>query len=148
MRIDLPCCSFKNCKFCFDGNCTNKTEFERCEFEKLIEVIGYDYDIDRLKVIVNQCMTMRKEVSQRFELTAKIPLDRLKELVEAERDGRCVVLPVKPGTFVWSTVFCQLGDDGKEYPTFPWEFSVSMMDEWGEGWHLTKEEAEAALKGE
>ena len=24
-------------------------------------------------------------------------LDRLRELVEAERDGRCVVLPVKPG---------------------------------------------------
>ena len=31
-------------------------------------------------------------------------LDRLRELVEAERDGRCVVLPCKPGDTVWRIV--------------------------------------------
>lgn len=75
-------------------------------------------------------------------------LDRLQELVEADRDGRCVFLPVKIGTHVWSTVFCRLSDDGKEHPTFPWEFSVSMMDECGTGWHLTEKDAEKALEGE
>jgi len=30
-----------------------------------------------------------------------IPLDRLKEICEAERDGRCVVLPCKVGGEVW-----------------------------------------------
>lgn len=25
MRIDLPNCGFKNCKYCFDGNCTKPT---------------------------------------------------------------------------------------------------------------------------
>lgn len=30
----------------------------------------------------------------------KITPDRLRELVEADRDGRCVVLPVKPGGMV------------------------------------------------
>ena len=65
------------------------------------DILGDEYDLDRLKVIVNQCMTMREEVSQRFSLTAKITLDRLKELVEAEKDGRCVVLPCNPGDFVW-----------------------------------------------
>lgn len=57
-----------------------------------------DYDLDRLSVLCNQRMTMREEVSERFSLTAKIPLDRLREIAEAERDGRCVVLPrLEPG---------------------------------------------------
>ena len=41
-----------------------------------------EYDLDRLAVMCNQRMSMRDEVSQRFSLTAKIPLDRLRELVE------------------------------------------------------------------
>ena len=57
-----------------------------------------EYDLDRLSVLCNQRMTMREEVSQRFSLTAKIPLDRLRELAEADREGRCVVLPrLEPG---------------------------------------------------
>ena len=57
-----------------------------------------EYDLDRLRVLCNQRMSMRDEVSQRFSLTAKIPLDRLRELAEAEREGRCVVLPrLEPG---------------------------------------------------
>ena len=57
-----------------------------------------EYDLDRLAVVCNQRMTMRDEASERFSLTAKIPLDRLREIAEAERDGRCVVFPrLKPG---------------------------------------------------
>ena len=43
---------------------------------------GDEYDLDRLSLLCNQRMTMREEVSQRFSLTAKIPLNRLRELVE------------------------------------------------------------------
>ena len=56
------------------------------------DILGDEYDLDRLRVLCNQRMTMRDEVSQRFSLTAKIPLDRLRELAEADREGRCVVL--------------------------------------------------------
>ena len=57
-----------------------------------------DYDLDRLTVMCNQRMSLRDEVSERFSLTAKISLDRLREIAEAERDGRCVVLPrLEPG---------------------------------------------------
>ena len=31
MRIDLPRCNFRNCKYCFDGNCNKKSEYDRCE---------------------------------------------------------------------------------------------------------------------
>lgn len=67
------------------------------------DILGNDYDLDRLEVMVNQCMTMRDEVAERFSITAKIPIARLRELVEADRDGRCVVLPCKVGDCVWVT---------------------------------------------
>ena len=56
------------------------------------DILGDEYDLDRLSVLCNQRMSMREEVSQRFSLTAKIPLNRLRELAEADREGRCVVL--------------------------------------------------------
>ena len=60
------------------------------------DILGDEYDLDRLRVLYNQRMTMREEVSERFSLTAKMPLDRLREIAEAEREGRCVVLPPGP----------------------------------------------------
>lgn len=36
MRIDLPCCGFKNCRYQFDGNCTNKNKYEKCEYQYLV----------------------------------------------------------------------------------------------------------------
>ena len=35
MRIDLPCCGFKNCKYQFDGNCMDKGRYEKCEYIEL-----------------------------------------------------------------------------------------------------------------
>ena len=73
--------------------------------------------------------------------------DRLRELAQADREGRCVMLPVKPGTPVWSIAFCKVDDDGTEHPTGPWPFSLLMLDAWGKEWFLTREEAEKALEG-
>ena len=39
MRIDLPCCDFKNCMFQFDGNCMDKANYEKCEYEEIIQKI-------------------------------------------------------------------------------------------------------------
>ena len=64
-------------------------------------ILGDDYDLDRLKVIVNQRMTMREEVAERFRITKDVPVERISELVEADRDGRCVVLPCKVGEKVY-----------------------------------------------
>lgn len=61
------------------------------------DILGDEYDLDRLSVLCNQRMTMRDEVSQRFSLTAKIPLDRLRELVEADKEKRCFVSDIKLG---------------------------------------------------
>ena len=95
-------------------------------------------------------------------------LDRLRELVEADRDGRCVVLPCKVGDIVYTNmsihgdkykmadrpypvkvVFVGMGD-GKSYfhvkydngRCFPFDF-----DQIGKNVFLTREDAAAALKG-
>jgi hypothetical protein len=68
MRIDLPQCDFKNCKYCFDGNCTKKNEYERCEYRR------QKAEIDRLNHI-------------RAELSKEI--DKLRDMV-AQNEG---VLP-------------------------------------------------------
>lgn len=54
-------------------------------YRRLLEIediLGDDYDLEPLSVMMNQCMSMRDEVQERFRLTANIPLDQLKELVE------------------------------------------------------------------
>lgn len=33
MRIDLPLCSFKNCRYNFDGNCESREKKDKCEFD-------------------------------------------------------------------------------------------------------------------
>ena len=57
------------------------------------DILGDDYDLDRLAEIMNQRMTMREDVAERWKLTSDIPLDRLRELAQADREGRCAVLP-------------------------------------------------------
>lgn len=72
-------------------------------------------------------------------------LDRLRELVEADRDGRCVVLPFRPPKMVYSC--------SKQFPipekthyasatNILWDMDIGYV--FGD----TPEAAEAALKGE
>lgn len=89
-------------------------------------------------------------------------LDRLRELVEADRDGRCVVLPVKPGGVVR---FAKNPRAKKEtvdaitiYPDGRMSFGFheyGVKTEWVDRWseddadkYVPVEAAEAALKGE
>ena len=92
-------CSLSDCPFA-DPICEQvQSIIDRLAAIEDILCNGEDeYDLDRLRVLCNQRMTMQDEVSERFSLTKDIPLDRLREIAEAERDGRCVVLPrLEPG---------------------------------------------------
>lgn len=46
MRIDLPCCDFKNCKFQFDGNCTDRARHEKCEYAGIVRKLYEVPDTD------------------------------------------------------------------------------------------------------
>ena len=81
-------------------------------------------------------------------------LDRLRELAQADRDGRCVVLPCKQGDTVWR--IC--GPKGRKFVAERKVVSVTMYgpekfeiftncNDWlGKTVFLTREEAEKALK--
>lgn len=115
-----------------------------------------------------------KDLAERLAIIEDIlgdnyDLDQLRELVKADKDGRCKIFPFDIGDVVYTNLSLQ-GDrtrksdrpyavkvvyigigDGKtyfhvEYQTgrcFPFD-----MDQIGEIVFLTREEAEAALKGE
>lgn len=74
-------------------------------------------------------------------LGASYDLDRLRELVEADRDGRCVVLPCKAND--------KLNCDGVKYRADHWNVYLTVFSVDGNMVSLLSVgEAEAALKGE
>ena len=77
-------------------------------------------------------------------------LDHLRELVEANRDGRCVVLPCKIGTpvyrILWHCGCAALDDESYKYVCFPVPFTFDMINQFGKSVFLTREEAEEAMK--
>ena len=96
-------------------------------------------------------------------------LERLRELVEADRDGRCVVLLRKPYYKLYSGEEIYIVEDGEVYMDHVQEVDLSESDheknkveawyytgndfafterEWGKTVFQTSEAAEAALKGE
>lgn len=133
VRIDLPCCPFKNCKHCFDGNCKSKIEYERCEFMQILKILGDDYD-----------------------------LDRLRELVQADREERCGIPPVKlhqtiyrvfDGKILEEKVCKAVWEPFMPRPRWKvWVMGSGLPYYWddcvGKTVFLTRKAAEAALKGE
>lgn len=88
-------------------------------------------------------------------------LDRLKELVEADRDGRCIVLPCKVGDKVYciqscfndakmrseKKVKCRIVDFMQSFPDlFECCGMIYKFEDIGKTVFLTREEAEAAMK--
>lgn len=115
-------------------------------FEKIVrrlsdieDILGDDYDLERLEVMMTQCMSMREEVSERFRITGSIPVDRLRELVEADKAGRCVVIPENYDGAMFRVWKNQILSSEK----FAW-----MMKKLGKSFFLTHKAAEAALAKE
>lgn len=120
---------------------------------------------DRAIEIINELHTERLDYNSEYlplidaanklnEIENIYDLDRLCELVQANRDGRCVVLPCKRGDTVWR--IC--GPKGRKfvaprevqsvtmYEPGKFELFTNCFDWLGKTVFLTEEEAEAALK--
>lgn len=117
-------------------NCT-QTAVDR--LAAIEDILGDDYDLERLKVMMTQCMSMREEVSERFRITGSIPVERLRELVEADKAGRCVVIPENYDGAMFRVWKNQILSSEK----FAW-----MMKKLGKSFFLTHKAAEAALAKE
>ena len=119
----------------------------------------YPESVEALKLSM-----MGKEISEITEFDG-LPIDRLRELAEADKDGRVVVLPCKVGDTVWivgtvrklysakvRTFFCghtsavRGDDDGGHIHMIRTTECDIPMQEFGKTVFLSREEAEKALQ--
>ena len=96
--------------------------------------------------------SMEKAIAEIKEFEG-IPIDRLRELAEADKEGRCVVLPCKVGDIVFCLVpQWVIGSESnektvhKEHAIVRKKFNLAYMDYIEKSVFLTREAAEAALK--
>lgn len=50
-------------------------------------------EVERVLDAYGRGLTLRSDIAQKIELVKDIPADRLRELVQADKEGRCAVLP-------------------------------------------------------
>ena len=122
-------------------------------------------DIARILDAYGRGMTLRTENAQRLEIVKGIQTDRLRELAQADREGRCVVLPVKLHDKLYYVDKEQVRETEVEsihnWTSGRWKLSTHTdrqsthwigyevdFDGIGKTVFLTREEAEAALRRE
>lgn len=87
------CAEIPGGSFCEDGYCTQRKVWERL---KAYEDTGLaPEEVEHLKLA-----SMGKAIAEITEFEG-IPIDRMRELAQAEKEGRCVVLPCKVGDKAW-----------------------------------------------
>ena len=115
-------------------------------------------EIERIVDAYGRGHTLRTESAERLEIVREIKADRLRELVQAEQDGRLVVLPCKVGDVVYGfhqertilpmvAKWIETDADGwtvaAQYAPMAPKFYL--FSDFGKTVFLTREEAEAAL---
>ena len=133
------------------------TERDRLHRLAAYEEIGLEPgEIEQLK---GEAFGLRVDKQELEQYRALGPIDRLRELAKADREGRCVVLPCKKGDTVWRIVHDAAPHITKDRCT---DIKYENRDIWvhliGDrvmgGWNfgkllfLTREDAEDALRRE
>ena len=78
-------------------------EFVDCVKELAARLAAYEEtglepeEIERILDSYGRGMTLRTENAQRLEIIKEIPINRIRELAQAEKEGRLVVLPCNVG---------------------------------------------------
>ena len=98
-------------------------------------------EIERILDSYVRGMTLRTENAQRLEIIKEIPIVLLRELAQAKKEGRLVVLPCEIGSPVYSHARKLDGADYVRETEFWW----SDIPQMGKTVFLTGEAAEAAL---
>ena len=121
------------------------------------EQTGMDPEaIERMVDAYGRGLTLREDAAERLELMRGISTARLRELAEADKDGRCVVLP-KDGMLYFLEESIDSGEKWVgNWPVkdvfFKCGFGIASLSysiqDIGSKIYLTREAAEAALKGE
>lgn len=133
---DIARCKEVKCPY--DTDCSQKQVWERL---KQYEDTGLEPEaVETVKLAL--CAKHMVDL----ETLNNTPISRLVELAEADKDGRCVVLPCKVGDTIWrlKRTFETYPDKSKPYTEAD---GFLLQDIWnvGKNVFLTREEAEKAL---
>lgn len=138
-----PCSQAVKCEKVDDKTCPHLAILERlAEYEDT----GLDPEsVEQMQDVFGRGITFVEDAMERLEIIEGISTGRLRELADADRDGRYVVLPFKPPKVVWT---CS--------PRFPkpgkadYQSAVNVLSDMERGYVFgdTPEAAEAALKGD
>ena len=125
----------------YDGGCAQKEVWERL---KAYEDRGREPEEILPK---SKACEIALNLMRLAGLESLCSYDHLRELAEADKDGRLVVLPCKAGTPVWriAWTFATYPDKSKQYVRND-TFFLSDLIEFGKTVFLTREEAEKALQ--
>lgn len=128
------------------GNCRGGL-CENCEeLEKIIDRLAA-YEDTGLKP--EEVKEFLEDVESRFVLWINnrygIPATKFMDIMQAEKDGRLLVLPVKEGMTIYRV---RLNFDGDHYEIIEKDFDLARFrpEDFGRIVFKTREEAEAALK--
>lgn len=148
------CQEVRGGSFCEDGDCTQRQVWERL---KQYEDTGLEPE--DIKRVFNEEAILKMAGN-----VLGVEPNRLRELVQANQEGRCVVLPCKPSDVTVYQLRSKKHARGvgvsprRVFNTSVWgdgryELQHQGLDacldrDLGKTWFLTKEEAEAALKEE
>ena len=121
-----------------------KSAFRQNAIEKLCAY--EDTGLEPEEVNSVKLALMGKSVAEVKEFEG-VPIDRLRELAQADREGRCVVLPCKVGDTVWRIQYVQNKKGNYVVGIAEIKFGLLWASEFGKTVFLTREEAEKALGG-
>lgn len=75
--------------YCSVLHCRNRLKDRVADYEET----GLEpWEIERIRDAYGRGLSLRTESAKRLEMIREIPTDRLRELVEADRDVRCVII--------------------------------------------------------
>lgn len=127
------------------GNCNVDMDCIDCpSFDRLVERLAAYEDTHMMPSDVT---SMRMDMAIIAALFNGVDVDRMKELAEADKDGRLVVLPCKVGTATYYIHYpIAVYPDESEPEIKRGIFTLCDLDRVGHSVFLTREEAEKALE--
>ena len=91
---------------------------------------------------VQWCLSELRDI---LGIIGDMSVDHLREMVQADREGRCMVLPCKLGEKVWC-LYRECFTNDRSIVVGESTFSYGMIHDFGKTVFLTREEAEKSLK--
>lgn len=131
-------------KWCH-GPCRTCNRVECADIYTMIDHLAAyeDTGLEPEEVVQTKLALMGKVLAEVKEFDG-VPVNRMIELAQAEKDGRLVVLPCKPGQTIWveSCIRGRVTDIAT--PDIAW--IIENTERFGKEIFLTREEAEVAMK--